>query len=56
MWELGFRPQALQQQKGSAFEISGDKENKMGGMGLRDGSSLQADQKQKEGRVSNVLS
>lgn len=56
MWELGFHPQALQQHKGNAFEISGDKENNMGGMGLRDGSALQADQKQKEGSVSNGLS
>lgn len=34
MWGLGLHPQVLQQQKGSTFEISGDKENKMGGYGF----------------------
>ena len=38
----GFHPQVLQQQKGSAFEISGDKEIKMRGRGLGDDSVLQA--------------
>lgn len=55
MWGPGFHPQVLQQQKGSAFEISGDKENKMG-TGLGDDSSFQAGQKQEEGSVSNGLS